>query len=321
MLCALSRRRSSRKRRSLPDGPLRILVAYPPGGVSDSIARALAERAARQLRNAGDRGEPRLAPAALVAMESLKRAPPDGRTLVFSAISPLTIAPELGPTGFRSGHGRNAGDQRDGDARARRWNLRACGATRWRRRSRRRKRIPGQVRWATSGVGTTGHRVLERVRAASGVDITHIPYKGGGPQLADALAGRVRGAVVERRRAAVPVRARRTPQGTGSRRAGTSRRASRRADAGRSRVSRGESGFDIRTVRARAYAAACRVARLNRAFDAALRDPEIQRRLLATRQRPDRRCRGGLRGADCARTRSFGQPGPRVCTAGPLSLP
>jgi len=37
---------------------------------------------------------------------------------------------------------------------------------------------PGRVRWATSGVGTTGHRVLEWVRAASRFDITHIPYKG-----------------------------------------------------------------------------------------------------------------------------------------------
>ena len=36
----------------------------------------------------------------VVAMESLKRAPPDGRTLVFSAVSPLTVAPLLGPIGF-----------------------------------------------------------------------------------------------------------------------------------------------------------------------------------------------------------------------------
>lgn len=48
---------------------------------------------------------------------------------------------------------------------------------------------PGRVRWATSGVGTTGHRVLERVQVASAVDITHVPYKGGAPQLSDALAG------------------------------------------------------------------------------------------------------------------------------------
>ena len=80
-----------------PGGPVRIPVAYPPGGVSDSIGRALAERAARQLavpvivENRGGAG-------GVVAMESLKRAPPDGRTQVFSAISPLTIAPLLGPT-------------------------------------------------------------------------------------------------------------------------------------------------------------------------------------------------------------------------------
>ena len=54
-----------------PGGPVRILVAYPPGGVSDSIARALAERAARQLavpvivENRGGAG-------GVVAMESLE---------------------------------------------------------------------------------------------------------------------------------------------------------------------------------------------------------------------------------------------------------
>jgi tripartite-type tricarboxylate transporter receptor subunit TctC len=48
---------------------------------------------------------------------------------------------------------------------------------------------PGQVRWASSGQATVGHMVLEQVRLASGADITHVPYKGGGQQLNDALGG------------------------------------------------------------------------------------------------------------------------------------
>jgi len=47
----------------------------------------------------------------------------------------------------------------------------------------------GGIRWATTGEGTTGHSVLERVRYASGAHIIHIPYKGGGQQLNDALGG------------------------------------------------------------------------------------------------------------------------------------
>lgn len=48
---------------------------------------------------------------------------------------------------------------------------------------------PGAVRWASSGIGTTGHLVLEQVRRASGLDIAHIPYKGGGEQIQHALGG------------------------------------------------------------------------------------------------------------------------------------
>jgi tripartite-type tricarboxylate transporter receptor subunit TctC len=51
------------------------------------------------------------------------------------------------------------------------------------------KAQPGAVRWATSGPASLGHIVLEQVRATAGVDITHVPYKGGGQQLNDALGG------------------------------------------------------------------------------------------------------------------------------------
>ena len=187
MLCALLVSVMTTHAASLPGAPVRILVAYPPGGVSDATARALAERAARQL------GTPvivdnRPGAGGVVAMASLKHAPPDGRTLVFSAISPLTIAARSGPAEFDP--------DKDvtpvmsvmvtpvlvvGTTALRGDTLAAVveGA----------RRQPGAVRWATSGVGTTGHRVMERVRDASGVDITHVPYKGGGQQIADALAG------------------------------------------------------------------------------------------------------------------------------------
>jgi tripartite-type tricarboxylate transporter receptor subunit TctC len=187
MLCASLVTAITTHAASLPGGPVRILVAYPPGGVSDTIARALAERAALQL------GSPvivenRPGAGGVVAMESLKHAPPDGRTLVFSAVSPLTIAARSGPTDFNPdkdvtpvmsvmvtpvlvlGTSALRGDT-------------LAEAVAMARTS------PGAVRWATSGVGTTGHRVLEQVRAASGADITHVPYKGGGQQIADAVAG------------------------------------------------------------------------------------------------------------------------------------
>lgn len=166
---------------------VRLTVAYPPGGVSDEVARELARRL-----------EPRLGAAVLVdhrpgaggavALEALSRARPDGQALCFCAITPLLpwprpgasrhdLAPGIAPVAavmstpvlvvatpaFRSG------SLADLVAAAR--------------------REPGRIRWASSGQATTGHLVIEQVRRIASVDITHVPYAGGGPQLNDALAG------------------------------------------------------------------------------------------------------------------------------------
>ena len=170
-----------------PARPIHILVAYPAGGVSDAIARALAEKAAVGL------GTPvvvenRPGAGGRVAMEMLARSAPDGYVLCFSAITPLALAPHVGLVAFDPVSdiapvisvmytpvlvvGTPALEAASFDA-----MLTAARA------------LPGRIRWATSGIATTGHMVLEQVRIASGLDITHIPYKGGGQQLVDALAG------------------------------------------------------------------------------------------------------------------------------------
>jgi tripartite-type tricarboxylate transporter receptor subunit TctC len=170
-----------------PSRPVRLIVVYPPGGVSDGMARVLAEPLAQSL------GVPvlienRPGAGGSLGMDALARATPDGCTLAFSAISPLTLHPLLarvpydpqrafvpvasvmrtpvlvvGTPAF-TGHGFG---QLIAQAR----------------------RQPGEVRWATSGVATIGHLVLAQVRVQSRTDITHIPYQGGGPQLNDALSG------------------------------------------------------------------------------------------------------------------------------------
>lgn len=170
-----------------PQRPLRLIVVYPPGGVSDLMARALAEPLSHAL------GVPVLVdnrPGAggSVGLDILSRAAPDGHTLALSAISPLTLMPLIVRTpydpmrafvpvagvmrtpvlvvGTPAFTGLDFGDV-IAQARER----------------------PGALRWATSGVATIGHLVLAQVRLQSGAAITHIPYQGGGPQLNDALSG------------------------------------------------------------------------------------------------------------------------------------
>nr|WP_295522304.1 tripartite tricarboxylate transporter substrate binding protein [uncultured Pseudacidovorax sp.] len=166
---------------------VRLTVAYPPGGVADVVARTLAERLAAQTgstfvvdNKAGASGT--------IAMEAIAKAPPDGATLGFSAISPLVLSPHLGklpydplrdllpvasvmysPVVLLATSAEGSADMRAVLAKA--------------------KAQPGAVRWATSGPASLGHVMLEQLRAGAKVDITHVPYKGGGQQMTDALSG------------------------------------------------------------------------------------------------------------------------------------
>ncbi len=170
-----------------PAKPIRIIVAYPAGGVSDVVARALAERMAAGLGTSVV-VENKAGASGVIGVDAVAKAAPDGYTFGFAAISPLSLAPHLGRSPFDPVRGivpvasvmyspvlllatpaTKARDFR---------TLLAAAQAR-----------PGAVRWATSGQASLGHVMLEQLKAVSQVDITHIPYKGGGQQMNDALGG------------------------------------------------------------------------------------------------------------------------------------
>ena len=165
-----------------PDRPLRLIVAYPPGGVSDETARLLAQGLSLRLKVPA-LVDNRAGAGGAIALDQLSRAPPDGNTLAYCAISPLVFAPHLDPQRgvtpvisimdtpvlLLAHPGFKPNTLAEVLALAR--------------------RAPGQVRWATSGPATVGQRVLEQLMQASGVEITHVPYKGGSQPLIDALSG------------------------------------------------------------------------------------------------------------------------------------
>jgi tripartite-type tricarboxylate transporter receptor subunit TctC len=170
-----------------PPRTVRMIVGYPAGGVSDTVARALADRLAAQL------GitmviENRAGASGTIGMDAVAKAAPDGATLGFSAISPLALSPHLGRLPYDPRKdiqpiasvmyspvlllATPASTSKDfaallADAKAR----------------------PGAIRWATSGQASLGHIMLAQLRAAAGIDVTHVPYKGGGQQMNDALGG------------------------------------------------------------------------------------------------------------------------------------
>jgi len=123
-----------------------------------------------------------------LAMGHVARSAPDGATLCFSAITPLTLAPWLGRLPYDPV--RNIAPVFAVMATP----VLVLGTETLTAHSLPgmltvARRAPGQIRWASSGQGTTGHLVLERVAGASGAVITHVPYTGGGRQINDALGG------------------------------------------------------------------------------------------------------------------------------------
>lgn len=171
-----------------PDKPLHLLVAYPPGGVSDETARLLAQGLAARLK-APVLVENRAGAGGVAAMEALARAAPDGHTLCYAAISPLVFAPLLMKPAYDARH-----DFQPVMAVMHTPVLLLAGpsvkaASLPELLAAARTGPPGGLRWATSGLATVGHMVLEQVAQAAGVAITHVPYKGGGQQLNDALGG------------------------------------------------------------------------------------------------------------------------------------
>ncbi|MBE7942330.1 MULTISPECIES: tripartite tricarboxylate transporter substrate binding protein [Ramlibacter] len=170
-----------------PTRNVRLVVAYHSGGVSDVVARALADRLSPALgvpvvveNKAGASGT--------IGMEAVARAAPDGGTFGFSAVSPLTLNPYFGQVAF---------DPRKAIAPVASVMVSpvlllgtpALAATDFRGLLALAREKPGAVRWATSGPASLGHLMLEQLKSAAKLDITHVPYKGGGQQLTDAIGG------------------------------------------------------------------------------------------------------------------------------------
>lgn len=168
--------------------PLRMVVAYPPGGVSDVVARALADALAPRL-STPVLVENRAGASGTLGVNAVAKAGADAADMVvFTALSPLTLSPHLGALPYDA--------LRDlvpvASVMVSPVLLAATPAladTDFKAMLARARAQPGRLRWATSGSGSLGHLMLESIGRAHGVSFTHVPYKGGGQQITDALGG------------------------------------------------------------------------------------------------------------------------------------
>lgn len=170
-----------------PARPVKLVVAYPPGGLSDTVARWLAERLAVRW-NVPVLVDNKAGASGGLGVQAVAKSVPDGYTLVFSALSPITLSPHVGKPLFDplQDIAPVSGVMTSPVL------LLATPATSvmdlksllvWA------KAQPGALRWATSGSASLGHVMLEQLQVLTQAVFTHIPYKGGGQQITDALSG------------------------------------------------------------------------------------------------------------------------------------
>jgi tripartite-type tricarboxylate transporter receptor subunit TctC len=173
-----------------PAKPVRLVLPYPPGGGSDTIARPLAQRLSESLGqqvvvdNRGGGG-------GAIGMEHVAKAASDGYTIVMALTAQLAVNPSLyrklpydpvkdfapitllaqGPYVLVVHPSVPAKSVKELVALAR--------------------KRPNELAYASSGNGSGGHLAAELLKSMTGGEMLHVPYKGGGPALVDLIAGQV----------------------------------------------------------------------------------------------------------------------------------
>ena len=171
-----------------PSRPIRLVLGFPPGGAADFVSRAFQEPLSKAL------GQPivienKPGAGSSIAAEHVARSAPDGYTMLIASPSSILVNPLITPkAGFQPTRdlvpiskvsssplilslnpGVGVGSVKELIAHAR--------------------RNPGKLNFASSGNGSAPHLAAVLFMKLAGVDMVHVPYKGGGPAVQSVLAG------------------------------------------------------------------------------------------------------------------------------------
>lgn len=173
-----------------PDRPVKIIVPTPPGGPVDVIARVTAHHLQTAL-GTGFVVENRAGAGNTIGSKDAAEAPPDGYTLLYSSASGLVIAPLLHPdAGYDPLESYNPIALVGQSSNILVVNP-SVPAKSVQELVAYAKANPGKVNFSSGGIGVLPHLIGEMFKARAGIDIVHVPYKGGGPSINDVVAGHV----------------------------------------------------------------------------------------------------------------------------------
>jgi tripartite-type tricarboxylate transporter receptor subunit TctC len=173
-----------------PAKTVSLVVPFPPGGSTDTVARALAPRLAEKLGQAVV-VENKAGATGTIGATQIKRAAPDGYNFLVTSLGPLVIAPHL----IR---GMQYDALKDFDTitvAVQAPNVLVVPATSPYKTLGSvvayQKINPGKMSFASSGNGSSDHLTAELFWQQTGTSGTHVPYKGGAPAITDLLGGQV----------------------------------------------------------------------------------------------------------------------------------
>jgi len=173
---------------SYPSRPLRLVVGFAPGGAADFVARAFQEPLGRAL------GQPvvvdnRPGAGSSIAAEFVAKSPADGYTFLIASPSSILVNPLLSPkAGFQPLKDLAPVGKVTSSPLLLAVNPN-LGVTNLRELIAYVKKNPGKVNYATSGNGSAPHLSAVLFMRLAGVEMVHVPYKGGAPSVQSVLAG------------------------------------------------------------------------------------------------------------------------------------
>ena len=173
-----------------PDKPVTIVVPFPPGGSTDSIARALAPRLQEKFGGSFV-VDNRAGATGTIGAAAVKRAAPDGHTLMVTSLGPLVIAPHL----MKAVQYDALNDFDTLTIAVQAPNVLVVPVQSPFKSVAdiiaQQKKAPGKTTFASSGNGSSDHLTVELFWQQTGTTGVHIPYKGGAPAITDLLGAQV----------------------------------------------------------------------------------------------------------------------------------
>ncbi len=174
-----------------PARPLRMILGFAPGGSTDLVARVLAQKMAATW-NQQVVVDNRPGANGMIGADLVAKATPDGHTLLLSSIGPMAINASLykmpydivkdfAPVTY-TGNVTNLLVVHPSVPAANIKELMALA-----------KAQPGKLTFGSSGAGGAPHMAVELFKILAKVDVVHVPYKGGGPAMADLVGGQISG--------------------------------------------------------------------------------------------------------------------------------